>query len=39
MLDLYKLYNSDYVATDGFLANEEISNSFSCFSVGWASFF
>ena len=37
--DLYKLYNSDYVATDGFLANEEISNSFSCFSVGWASFF
>lgn len=37
--DLYKLYSSDYVATDGFLANEEISNSFSCFSVGWASFF
>lgn len=37
--DLYKLYNSDYVTTDGFLANDEITNNFSCFSIGWASFF
>lgn len=36
--DLYQLFDKDYKATGGFLYNNEITNSFSCFSIGWAIF-
>ena len=37
--DLYNLYSNKYVATEGFLADDEIKNNFSNFTIGWASFF
>lgn len=36
--DLYQLYNSDYMATDGYLFNNEITNNFNCISIGYATF-
>lgn len=36
--DLFQLFDKDYKATGGFLYNNEITNSFSCFSIGWAIF-
>lgn len=36
--DLYQLFNKNYKAADGFLFNNEIANSFSCFCIGWAIF-
>lgn len=37
--DIYQLFKNDFIATDGFLYNNEISNDFSCISIGWATFF
>ena len=38
--DLYDLYNNDNISTisNGCLYNNTITNSFSCFSIGWATF-
>ena len=36
--DLYNLFSNDYIATDGFLYNNELKNNFSCISIGWATF-
>lgn len=37
--DLYSLFNKNYEASSGFLYNNEITNNFSCLSIGWAIFF
>lgn len=36
--DLYNLFSNDYNATKGPLFENQISNSFSCISIGWALF-
>lgn len=36
--DLYQLFDKNYKPISGFLYNNEITNSFSCFSIGWALF-
>ena len=38
--DFYNIYNNEYIANDkdGYLYGNEIKNSFSCISVGWATF-
>lgn len=36
--DLYTIFNNGYIATKGFLSNNEIKNNFGYLSVGWATF-
>lgn len=36
--DLYNLFNKDFQATEGFLYDNEVDNTFSCISIGWAIF-